>query len=68
MLRIALGLRLHGGNESCHRTLAMAAGIAGLLLGVAAGAADPGDKLDEIVVTANKLQCTKSARYPNIDP
>jgi outer membrane receptor protein involved in Fe transport len=59
MLRIALGLRLNGRREASHRTLAMSAGIAGLLLGAAAGAADPGDKLDEIVVTANKLNAQK---------
>ena len=64
MLRIALGLRLHGGNESSRRTLTMAAGIAGLLLGVAAVAADSGDKLDEIVVTANKLNAQKVLDIP----
>ena len=64
MLRIALELRLHGGNESSRRTLTMAAGIAGLLLGVAAVAADSGDKLDEIVVTANKLNAQKVLDIP----
>jgi outer membrane receptor protein involved in Fe transport len=64
MLRIALGLRLNGENRSSHRTLAMGAGIAGLLLGAAAIAADPGDKLDEIVVTANKLNAQKVLDIP----
>jgi iron complex outermembrane receptor protein len=64
MLRIALGLRLNGRRIASHRTLAMGAGIAALLLGAAAIAADSGDKLDEIVVTANKLNAQKVLDVP----
>jgi outer membrane receptor protein involved in Fe transport len=64
MLRIALGLRLNGENKSSHRRLTLGVGIAGLLLGAAAIAADPGDKLDEIVVTANKLNAQKVLDIP----
>jgi iron complex outermembrane receptor protein len=64
MLRIALGLRLKGRRPASHRTLAVGAGIAGLLFGAAAIAADSGDKLDEIVVTANKLNAQRVLDVP----